>query len=339
MINSRVAYLDIAKGLGIIFVVWAHAKGPFSGYMYLFHMPLFFLISGYLYSENKSLKQFLVEKIKTIYVPFVFWNILIVAIKMTIAPDRWISNIKLMGQILLTLNKDGQFFGATWFLGSLFFVSVSYKILDIYLRNWKYRYLFIFGSFAALSIVGFEIKFPLMFSRTLILGLFYGFGHMIRKMPEEWKGFDKPLIALLSLLIFIAIGRYNSANMGANEYKYYFSFVFGALCASYGVISGARVIDQVAELHISKKVLCFLGQNSIDIVIWQFVAFRLVILVQLYLDGLPLNSILDYYPVYSVKNGWWILYTLIGLGVPVLWGYFLRWIISSIRRLHLIKHK
>lgn len=33
--NKRVAYLDIAKGIGIIMVVWAHARGPFSNYMYL----------------------------------------------------------------------------------------------------------------------------------------------------------------------------------------------------------------------------------------------------------------------------------------------------------------
>ena len=55
-------------------------------------------------------------------------------------PGRLTSNVKLIGQILLTLNKDGQFFGATWFLGSLFLVSVFYKLLDTYLRDWKYRY-------------------------------------------------------------------------------------------------------------------------------------------------------------------------------------------------------
>lgn len=331
--NKRVAYLDIAKGIGIIMVVWAHARGPFSNYMYLFHMPLFFLISGYLYSENKPLKQFLIGKIKSIYIPFVFWNVLVVAVKTIINPERLVSNMKLTGQILLTLNKDGQFFGATWFLGSLFLVSVSYKLLDTYLHDWEYRYPFIFGSFAALSIVGFEINLPLMFSRTLILGLFYGIGHMIKRMPEEWKGFDRPLIALLALAIFIVIGRYNSANMGANEYKYYFSFVFGALCASYGVIFGSKIIDQISEMSILKKVLCFLGQKSLDIVIWQFVAFRLVIAMQLYREGLPLNSILDYYPVYSVEHGWWIIYMLIGLGVPILWGDFLRWIVRPFKRL------
>ena len=40
--KQRAGYLDIAKGIGILLVVWAHARGPFSTYIYQFHMPLFF---------------------------------------------------------------------------------------------------------------------------------------------------------------------------------------------------------------------------------------------------------------------------------------------------------
>ena len=40
--GGRIETIDIAKGLGILFVVWSHAKGPFTPYMYQFHMPLFF---------------------------------------------------------------------------------------------------------------------------------------------------------------------------------------------------------------------------------------------------------------------------------------------------------
>ena len=326
--KKRVAYLDIAKGIGIILVVWAHARGPFSNYMYLFHMPLFFLISGDLYNEDKSFKDFLFGKVKSIYIPFIMWNILAVLIKTILFPGRLTSNVKLIGQILLTLNKDGQFFGATWFLGSLFLVSVFYKLLDTYLRDWKYRYSFIFFSFVALAIVGFEINFPLMFSRTLILGLFYGIGHMIKRLPEEWKEFDRPLIAFFAVVVFIVVGRYNSANMGANEYRHYFSFVFGALCASYGVIFISRIIEQTIEIRVLKMGLCYLGRKSLDIVIWQFVAFRLVIAFQLYREGSLLSSVLDYYPVYDVEQGWWIIYTLVGLVVPMLWGNFVRSIVK-----------
>lgn len=52
--GGRIETIDIAKGLGILFVVWSHAKGPFTPYMYQFHMPLFFLISGFLFNSRNS---------------------------------------------------------------------------------------------------------------------------------------------------------------------------------------------------------------------------------------------------------------------------------------------
>lgn len=44
--KKRIDYLDLAKGIGILLVVWAHARGPYSSYMYQMHMPFFFIISG-----------------------------------------------------------------------------------------------------------------------------------------------------------------------------------------------------------------------------------------------------------------------------------------------------
>lgn len=35
--RSKVIY--IAKGIGILLVVWAHARGPLSNYINQFHMP------------------------------------------------------------------------------------------------------------------------------------------------------------------------------------------------------------------------------------------------------------------------------------------------------------
>ncbi|MCI8534003.1 MAG: acyltransferase family protein [Hungatella sp.] len=50
--SNRIDYLDIAKALGVIMVVWGHASGPLSTYMFQCHLPLFFIISGYLYNKN-----------------------------------------------------------------------------------------------------------------------------------------------------------------------------------------------------------------------------------------------------------------------------------------------
>ena len=51
--SSRSFYWDIVKGLGIIAIVLGHS-GYFAGaFVYLFHLALFFFITGYFYNEAK----------------------------------------------------------------------------------------------------------------------------------------------------------------------------------------------------------------------------------------------------------------------------------------------
>lgn len=53
-IAKRIKWIDIAKGIAIILVVLSHVDGPGKFYIEQFHMPFFMLISGYLYTGNKS---------------------------------------------------------------------------------------------------------------------------------------------------------------------------------------------------------------------------------------------------------------------------------------------
>lgn len=336
IIKKRIKYLDIAKGIGIILVVWAHAKGPYERYIYQFHMPLFFIISGFLHNDRNTVKQFIKSKTKSIYLPFVIWNLAIIVLKTWRNPSLIKKNLILAIQVLLALNKDGQFLGATWFLGSLFIVSIAYKMLDECIEDSPWKRFFITGCFIAVAGVAFEIKFPLMFSRTLILGMFYALGYFVKSYQNELKTFDNKWLAIVAGVIFVAIGHYNSANMGANEYRYPFAFVVGALFASYAAIFFSREFERMQQIWILGKlqdVICYLGKKSIHIVIWQFVAFRIVIAFQLYLNGESLRHILDYYPVYDASGYWWIVYSVIGLWAPVLWGNILDTISAGIKKM------
>lgn len=54
--NTRKHYIDTAKALGIIAVVAGHAPGvhhSLVSFIYSFHMPLFFFLSGYLLRPDK----------------------------------------------------------------------------------------------------------------------------------------------------------------------------------------------------------------------------------------------------------------------------------------------
>lgn len=52
---KRENWLDVAKGIGIILVIIGHSGAPRAivKFIYGFHMPLFFIIAGYLYDAEK----------------------------------------------------------------------------------------------------------------------------------------------------------------------------------------------------------------------------------------------------------------------------------------------
>lgn len=330
--GKRLEVLDIAKGIGILLVVWAHAKGPFSSYIYQFHMPFFFLISGYLYNKVDSLKVFIWKKIQSIYFPFILWNLLGGAIKWIFGlyPYTIDTFIDYCTKVLFTLTKDGQFFGATWFLGSLFVVSVTYKCIDYFIENGKYKRIFLTLVFIFTACVGFSIDFPYMQSRTMVLSMFYAIGVLVREYAEEFKEFNKLVMAVFCFLLFIAGAKYNSANMGANEYTHVLVFVIGALCASYSFI---YISQYLVKTKFIKKMLIIFSKYSIDILIWQFAVFRFVIVLQLWVNHLPINTVLEYYPLYSEKHGWWIAYMLVGLFISMLIGWLLRPVLFKVEKI------
>lgn len=50
--KQRDISIDIAKGIGIILVVYGHLACPVAREIFLFHMPLFFLLSGYFFLQK-----------------------------------------------------------------------------------------------------------------------------------------------------------------------------------------------------------------------------------------------------------------------------------------------
>ena len=88
MNNKRCEWLDCAKGLAIVLVVLGHSFQYYlypDGFgkalpwriVYAFHMPFFFLLSGFSSGLSKSLKfsrDTLVKKLKRLAVPYLAWG-------------------------------------------------------------------------------------------------------------------------------------------------------------------------------------------------------------------------------------------------------------------------
>ena len=92
--NTRVIWVDATKGLAITLVVFGHVlggvlargwldkTGPFElvyRYIYLFHMPLFFAVSGFFFIEaaRRSPVGALVSRTEAIAWPYLLWDCII----------------------------------------------------------------------------------------------------------------------------------------------------------------------------------------------------------------------------------------------------------------------
>lgn len=74
---NRIEYIDLAKGVGIILVVIGHSiSGIGYKFIYSFHMPLFFFLSGMCFSIEKYpyFASFLAKRAKQILVPCFFFT-------------------------------------------------------------------------------------------------------------------------------------------------------------------------------------------------------------------------------------------------------------------------
>jgi fucose 4-O-acetylase-like acetyltransferase len=88
---ARIEWIDIARGLGIILVsfghlrngdgeaVWLPALDSAIDIIYLFHMPLFFILAGVTFSPRGGFVSFTRRKLKTLILPYYVFSLYFIA--------------------------------------------------------------------------------------------------------------------------------------------------------------------------------------------------------------------------------------------------------------------
>lgn len=82
--KERIDWIDYAKALGVFLVIMGHTyKGySFIGWIYSFHMPLFFFLSGItLKIEQISCKEFLKKRVKSLLIPYILYSIVYIMLE------------------------------------------------------------------------------------------------------------------------------------------------------------------------------------------------------------------------------------------------------------------
>ena len=84
MDKHRIIWIDVLRGISMLLIVYGHIiihcdkLGELTKYIVSFHVPIFFLISGFVFSvkENMNYKTYIWKKFKRVMIPYFVFGFL-----------------------------------------------------------------------------------------------------------------------------------------------------------------------------------------------------------------------------------------------------------------------
>lgn len=291
MASKRISYIDMAKGIGILLVVFGHSSFPtpeINQWISSFHMPLFFLLSGILLAHTNAHEQAMgtlaKKKARGILIPYLSFSIL--SMIFSVILDTASLKSYLPNALLQTI----VFYGISvlWFLPALFFgemiflfirkhtalgitvlISACICLASVFIVNtYHYHYLIDFNNY--LSLLGAYLISVVVRTGFAVTFLALGYFSYILFFKKEHTTISYVLLALIFLMLNIYLAFKNGSvdlnNMVFHDYRLYFPAAFCGsmfiicLCAALPAIQPLIAIGKHSLIIMATHMNCrFLG--------------------------------------------------------------------------------
>lgn len=274
-LTSRIGWIDTAKGIGLLCVILGHLSIPLvDTWVYFFHMPLFFFLSGCVFSGRKyDFQTFFKKKIKSLVIPyfvlgggiFLFWCILY-ALEGRPGGDY----LQMLKDFLVQ-----KHFWTVWFLACLFLTELICYGIHRAFGSKPIAATAVSTAVCAFGIARYRLgwgSLPWNLDVALVAQFFFHLGFCFKAVAPKLDRFDGlkiiPRLGLVGLMMgldlvlgFVCI-RVSGASMDMSVGWYGNVFVIfpAALCGIAGVILFARMVDW--------KWLQWLGRHTMIIFAW-----------------------------------------------------------------------
>lgn len=274
MVRKRIEWVDMLKGLAIILVMLGHCTnheyGNLSGgihmWIYTFHMPLFFFLSGFVFSTHEeNYKKFVVRKLKSIIIPMVCFNIIQIVFEvfyyMLLLHSEGYTVETQFKKLFETIGG-----GYLWFLPCLFIAENIFYII-IKLLN-KYNKSVIIAISGLLYVIGVlyvnivGIGIPWKVETALLIMPFFTLGYVAKSWEQKTTRYSI-YITGISLVLNIIFGLINYVisdntyvDLRIDEIGNPFLFLISAFCGILAFYFAFRCLEEI-------KALSYIGRNSI----------------------------------------------------------------------------
>ncbi|WP_306538232.1 acyltransferase family protein [Megasphaera sp.] len=245
--HRRIDWIDLAKGIAILLVIIGHTVmfGSMArNLIFSFHMPLFFVLSGYTYkfAENKQEFWIHVRKgIRHLILPAILLSVITVFTPWVMGSKHsllslWMGTQR-VGEAFLWASgvkvNSHPGLGAMWFLISLFWAKIIIDGIHLLFpgENDGYLYTFvgIFGVF--LGIRGMWL--PQNFDVTCVAVFFMYLGTLWKKYAEKIKEHEK-VTFFCAVAFWLTCLHFNIyIELATRHYPYLAVSVVEAVCGAY----------------------------------------------------------------------------------------------------------
>lgn len=171
--TSRENWIDFAKGIAIILVMWGHVytvQDRLFNWITAWHVAVFLILTGYLFEGQKKTDMSFRNTENKIIKPYVIFSIFAVILDSLVIYWQTGSAISVIKRMVLEVYKTVIFYGihALWYLSS-YIIAVF-----IFLKLKKIRYSYLLFLLFSVIGVGFSIlaqKLNMVFNGSIVMAM------------------------------------------------------------------------------------------------------------------------------------------------------------------------
>lgn len=285
-VRSRLVWLDWMKTLAIYLIIAGHCMVPGYNYVYVFSVPAFFIMSGFLSKRESDIKVFWTKLRWNLIVPMVlfiaihmFYVIVLRTIMGTFEVDYlWERPLK----AFLGMQRGGV--GVMWFVYTLVICKIMLQIIPANLE----KSVLLIGSLLLLTICylynNSEFRTSNAIINVFLAFPFYTIGYLLRPYKEMLSAVKKRWMPLFVLIGIVCIWYCGSHNEIVSLYCC--SYGDNMLLCFIGALGGTVLLYAIArllELYLADFVfitgggtIVILGLHGIVMSIFKRSVFKLI---------------------------------------------------------------
>lgn len=270
--KSRIDWIDVAKGYGILLVIFKHLSiGPnLSIWIGSFHIPLFFFLSGYVFSTKYNFKDFLIRKTKSIIIPYFSLGIPMVLFQIALNYHRGTGSVSSSIELVYKLFVQNRFW-TLWYIACLFLLNIIFYGLVKSLKKSKYifpvslTFLAIGLTYYKLGGKGLPWNFDICFTAIIFFAVGYYFKNNYASIREHINKCRSIVLFAVFTIIHIVTSAISYKIAGGFGM---FSNLYGYPPMSF-ISAFAGIGSTIIFSHwFTPKAIKFIGQNSLLFFAW-----------------------------------------------------------------------